>query len=190
LNFKKGEKVVKKEEALELVKKYLKNKNLVKHCLAVEACMRTVAARLGQDEEKWGLAGILHDLDYELTEKSPELHTTETVKIVRELGVEPEVIQTIQAHAGKVPCQTPMDWAIFSIDPLTGLIIAATLMHPTKKLKDVDLDFVKRRYKEKSFARGAKREEIEECKNIPLELDEFISLCLQAMQGIDKDLGL
>jgi len=181
---------MKREEASELVKKYLKNKNLVKHCLAVEACMKAVASRLSQGEEKWGLAGILHDLDYELTEKSPELHTTETVKIIKELGIEPEVIQAIQAHAGKVPCQTHMDWAIFSIDPLTGLIIAATLMHPTKKLKDIDLEFLKRRYKEKSFARGARREEIEECKNIGLELDEFLSICLRAMQSIDKDLGL
>jgi predicted hydrolase (HD superfamily) len=83
-----------------------------------------------------------------------------------------------------------MEWTIFSIDPLTGLIIAATLMHPDKKLKEVDLGFVKRRYKEKSFARGAKREEIEQIKNIGMDLDEFISICLEAMQGIDKDLGL
>jgi putative nucleotidyltransferase with HDIG domain len=179
-----------REEALDLVKQHLKNKNLVKHSLAVEACMRTVAAKLGQDEAKWGLAGILHDLDYELTEKSPELHTTETVRILGELGIASDVIQAIQAHAGKVPCQSLMDWAIFSIDPLTGLIIAATLMHPTRKLKDVDLEFVKRRYKEQSFARGAKREEIEECRNIGLELDEFIAVCLGAMQGISSDLGL
>jgi predicted hydrolase (HD superfamily) len=83
-----------------------------------------------------------------------------------------------------------MDWAIFSIDPLTGLIIAATLMHPSKKLKEVDAGFVGRRYKEKSFAKGAKREDIEQCRNIGLELDEFISICLEAMQSIDKDLGL
>jgi len=83
-----------------------------------------------------------------------------------------------------------MEWSIFSIDPLTGLIIAATLMHPSKKLKEVDLAFVKRRYKEKSFARGARREDIEQVKNIGIELDEFISICLEAMQGIDKDLGL
>jgi len=181
---------MKREEALELLKKHLKNKNLIKHCLAVEACMKTVAAKLGQDLEKWGLAGILHDLDYELTEKSPELHTTETVKILKEQGLEPLIIHAVQAHAGKVPCENEMDWAIFSIDPLTGLIIAATLMHPEKKLKSIDLDFVKRRYKEKSFARGARREEIEQCKNIPMDLDEFISLCIAAMQGIDQDLGL
>jgi putative nucleotidyltransferase with HDIG domain len=179
-----------REEALELVRKHLKNKNLVKHCLAVEACMRSIASRLNQDVEKWGLAGALHDLDYEITEKSPELHTTETVKILKELAVEPDIIQAIQAHAAQVPCQSQMDWAIYSIDPLTGLIIAATLMHPSKKLKEVDVEFVKRRYKEKSFARGANREDIEQCKNIPLELDEFIAICLKAMQDIDKDLGL
>jgi len=181
---------MKREEALERVKQHLKNRNLVKHCLAVEACMRAVAARLGQDAEKWGLAGVLHDLDYELTEKSPELHTSETVKILEGSGVDPDVIHAIQVHAAKVPCESPMDWAIFSIDPLTGLIIAATLMHPTRKLQDVELEFIKRRYKEKSFARGAKREEIEECRNIGMELDEFISVCLGAMQGISSDLGL
>ena len=181
---------MKREDALELVKKHLKNKNLVKHSLAVESCMKAVAERLGQDAERWALAGILHDLDYELTEKSPELHTTETVKILQELGLEPAVIHAVQAHAAKVPCENAMDWAIFSIDPLTGLIIAATLMHPTRKLQDVDLEFVKRRYKEKSFARGAKREEIEECRNIGLGLDEFISICIKAMQEIAGDLGL
>lgn len=179
-----------REEGLELVKKHLKNKNLIKHSLAVEACMKAMASRLNKDVEKWGLAGILHDLDYEITEKSPELHTTEAVKILKEIGIEPDIINTIQAHAGKVPCKSEMEWAIFSIDPLTGLVIAATLMHPSKKLKEVDLGFVKRRYKEKSFARGARREDIEQIKNIGMDLDEFISICLEAMQGIDKELGL
>ena len=179
-----------REQAFKLVQQHLKNKNLVKHSLAVEACMEAIASRLNQDIKKWSLAGILHDLDYEITEKSPEHHTIETVKILKEQGVEPDIIYAIQAHAGQVPCKSPMDWAIFSLDPLTGLIIAATLMHPSRKLKEVDLGFIKRRYKEKSFAKGAKREEIEQCKNIPLDLDEFISICLEAMQSIDKDLGL
>ena len=179
-----------REEALELVQQHLKNKNLVKHSLAVEACMKALAFRLNHDAERWGLAGILHDLDYEITEKSPELHTSETVKILEQKGVAPDIIHAVQAHAGLVECQDDMDWAIFSIDPLTGLIIAATLMHPTKKLKEVDLGFVQRRYKEKSFARGANREDIERIENIGLELDEFISICLEAMQGIDVELGL
>jgi putative nucleotidyltransferase with HDIG domain len=179
-----------REEALELVRMHLKNRNLIKHCLAVEACMKVVAHRLGQGQEPWAIAGLVHDLDYEVTEKSPELHTTETTKILDGLGIDPVIIHAVQAHAGKVPCGNAMDWAIFSIDPLTGLIIAATLMHPTKKLKEIDLEFVKRRYKEKSFARGARREEIEQCVNLGLGLDEFIALCIQAMQGIDQDLGL
>ncbi|MFC2169376.1 PQQ-binding-like beta-propeller repeat protein [Acidobacteriota bacterium] len=186
----KGDLIMNREEALALVKKHLKNKNLIKHSLAVEACMRELASKLDQDVEKWSLAGILHDLDYEITEKSPELHSVETVRILKELNMDPDIIRAIQAHAGAVPCQTDMEWAIFSIDPLTGLIIAATLMHPSKKLKEVDLEFVKRRYKEKSFAKGARREDIEQIKNIDMELDEFISICLKAMQGIDKDLGL
>jgi putative nucleotidyltransferase with HDIG domain len=179
-----------RDEALGLLKKHLTNKNLIKHCLAVEACMKAVAVRLGQDAGPWGLAGILHDMDYEMTEKSPELHTTETVKLLQGLPISPEIIHAIQAHASKVPCETAMDWAIYSIDPLTGLIIAATLMHPDKKLRSVDLEFIKRRYKEKSFAKGARREEIEESRHLGLDLDEFISICLAAMQGIAADLGL
>ena len=179
-----------RDEALELVKKYLKNKNLIKHSLAVEACMRAMAAKFNQGVDKWGLAGILHDLDYEITEKSPELHTTETVKILQDFNIDSDVISTIQAHAGQISCKSDMEWSIFSIDPLTGLIIAATLMHPSKKLKEIDLGFIKRRYKEKSFARGARREDIEQVKNIGMDLDEFLTVCLEAMQGISEELGL
>ena len=181
---------MKREEALVLVKQYLKNKNLVKHSLAVEACMRAMAEKLDEDVEKWGLAGILHDLDYELTEKSPDLHTKETVKILQALYIDDDIIRAIQAHANMVPCQCPMEWAIFAIDPLTGLIIAATLMHPSRKLREIDVAFIKRRYKEKSFARGARREDIEQISNIDMDLDEFISICLSAMQGIASELGL
>ncbi|MFQ6038114.1 MAG: phosphohydrolase, partial [Candidatus Aminicenantales bacterium] len=131
-----------------------------------------------------------HDLDYEITEKSPERHTTETVKILAEKGLGEEIIRAIKAHAGQVPCENAMEWSIFSIDPLTGLIVAATLMHPTRKLNNVDLGFVKRRYKEKSFARGARREDIEQIQNIGMDLDTFISICLKAMQKIHEDLGL
>ncbi|MFQ6082331.1 MAG: HDIG domain-containing metalloprotein [Candidatus Aminicenantia bacterium] len=179
-----------RQEAFELLKKYLKNKNLVKHCLAVEACMKALAKKLNEDEEKWGLAGLIHDLDYEITQKSPELHTVETIKILTPYNLDKDVIHAIQAHAGKAPCQNKMDWAIFSVDPLTGLIVAAALMHPTRKLKEVDLGFLKRRFKEKSFARGAKREEIMQCSNLDLELDEFMEICLKSMQGIVEDLGL
>jgi len=173
-----------------MIQAHLQNENLVKHSLAVEACMRALAVRLKKDEDAWGLAGILHDMDYELTEKNPEYHTHETIKILKDTDVDDQIIHAIQAHAGQVPCQTDMDWAIFSIDPLTGLIIAATLMHPNKKIRDVDLGFVQRRYKERSFARGARREDIEQVENLGLDLDEFLSICLGAMQNIDQELGL
>ncbi len=185
-----GESKMNREEALSLVQTYLSNRNLVKHCLAVEACLREIAKRLGADAEEWGLAGLVHDLDYEITQKEPEKHTTETIKILQDKGLSQAQLHAIQAHAGKVACENAFDWAIFSADPLTGLIVAAALMHPTKKLANIDLDFIKRRYKEKSFARGARREEIEMCRNCGLELDEFISLCLKAMQGIASELGL
>lgn len=179
-----------RDEALELVKTHLPNKNLVKHCLSVEACMRALAVRLGHDPEPWGLAGLVHDLDYETTAKSPELHTLETVRILEGLGFEPAIIQAVKAHAGKSPCQSAMDWSIFAVDPLTGLIIAAALMHPDKKLAALDVEFIKRRFKEKGFARGARREDIEQCRAAGLELDEFIAVSLAAMQGIAADLGL
>jgi len=179
-----------RDEALVLVKKYLKNKNLIKHCLAVEACMRVLAVERGQDVEKWGLAGILHDLDYEITDKDPERHGLETIRMLEDTPVDEDVLYAIQAHSGRVPCRSEMDWGIYAVDPLTGLIIAATLMHPDKKLAGVNLEFIKRRYKEKSFARGAKREDIEQIENIGMELDDFLSLCLRAMQGIHLELGL
>ena len=180
-----------REDALALVKQHLNNRNLIKHCLAVEACMRAMAQHLGEDVDRWGLAGILHDLDYEATEKNPELHTRETLKILEPYDLDPDIIRAIQAHAGQIPCAKPMEWVIYAVDPLTGLIIAATLMHPDRKLASIDLAFVKRRYKEKSFARGARREDIEQIRNIEgMELDAFIDICIGAMQGIHADLGL
>lgn len=179
-----------RQDAVALLEKNLSNPRLRNHCYAVEACMRALAGRLGHDPEPWALAGLVHDLDYERTEKTPEVHTVETAAILKGLGVEPAVIQAVQAHAGLVPCATPMDWSIFCCDPLTGLIIAAALMHPDKKLKSIDLTFLKKRYKEKSFAKGARRDDIARCVNLGLELDEFLSICLKAMQDIDRTLGL
>ncbi len=181
---------MKRDEAFQLVKEYLKNKNLIKHSLAVEACMRALAKKFNEDIEKWGLAGLLHDIDYEITEKSPEKHGIEAMSILEDYDISPDILRAIRAHSGGSECESKMDWSIYSVDPLTGLIVAATLMHPSKKIKEVDSDFVRRRYKEKSFARGAKREVIEEIRNTGLELDELISISLKAMQDINKELGL
>ncbi len=179
-----------RDEAVTLVKKHLKNRNLFKHCLAVEACMRALAERFDQDPDKWGLAGILHDIDYEMTSDNPEQHGTKSMDILEGYDISPNILRAIQAHAGRVPCTNEMEWAIYAVDPLTGLIVAAALMHPSKKLKNVDEGFIQRRYQEKSFARGAKRGDIEQIENIGMSKDELIRISLKAMQDIDKDLGL
>ncbi|MGQ9617363.1 MAG: HDIG domain-containing metalloprotein [Candidatus Aminicenantia bacterium] len=179
-----------REKALEILKAHLSNKNLIKHSLALEACMRGLARHFHEDEERWGLAGLIHDLDYEKTQNEPEKHTLIACEILREHGVDEEILKTIRCHAGIDNPSTKMEWAIYSADPLTGLIVASVLMHPTKKIKNVDTDFVLRRFKEKSFAKGADRNIILECKNLGLSLEEFVDICLKSMQEIDQELGL
>ncbi|MFQ6115150.1 MAG: HDIG domain-containing metalloprotein [bacterium] len=177
-------------EAFELVKSKISNRNLVKHCLAVEAVMRGLAAHLGEDQDYWGLAGLLHDLDYEETGEDAENHTLVTERILRERNVDEAIIHTIKCHCDKAPRENLMDKAIYATDPVTGLIVAAALMHPSKKLKEVDVPFLLRRFKEKRFAAGANREQIRTCGDLGLSLEEFLRISLEAMQGIDKELGL
>lgn len=178
-----------REEALKLVEENLKTPNLKKHLLAVEACMKKLAKHLGQDEELWGLAGLLHDLDYEYTKDKPEEHGLKTSQMLRG-KVPTEVIEAIKAHAGKAPVEGLLAQALFAVDPLTGLIVAAALMHPQKKLEAVDEGFVLNRFKEKGFAKGANREQIKTCERLGLSLQEFISISLSAMKEIAEELGL
>lgn len=179
-----------REKALELLKSHLSNKNLIKHSLALEACMIGLAKHFNEDQEKWGFAGLIHDLDYEKTQNQPEKHTLITCEILKEHGVEEEILRAIRCHAGVEKPNNKMEWAIYSADPLTGLIVASVLMHPTKKIKNVDTEFVMRRFREKSFAKGADRNIILECRNLGLSLNEFIDICLKSMQEIGDDLGL
>jgi len=179
-----------KEEALNLVKESISNKNLVKHCLAVEAGMRALARKLGGDEEKWALVGLLHDLDYDSTKDNPEKHGFVTMELLADKELEEDILYAIKAHPGHFPRQSQMDKALYALDPLTGLIVAAALMHPSKRLKEVDSDFVMRRFNEKSFARGANREEIKTCEEMGIPLEDFIDVCLKGMQEISEDLGL
>lgn len=184
---------MRREEALLLIKNYLSNQNLVKHCLACEATMIKLAEKLGQDKEIWGLAGLLHDLDYEITKDEPEKHTLITATILKERGVPEEVIEIIKGHNADnlgIEIKELGQKALYVIDPTTGFIVAATLMHPTKKIKNISLDFLLNRFKEKSFARGANREQIKKCQELGLSLEEFLSLVLQAMQEIAEEIGL
>ncbi|MBN1352426.1 HDIG domain-containing protein [candidate division KSB1 bacterium] len=179
-----------RETAFQLVKLKLKNKNLVKHVLAVEAVMIALAEKLGEDAQKWGLCGLLHDLDYEETVDNPERHSLLTAEFLKDEDVEEDIIYSIKCHCDKVPRVSLMDKAIYAADPVTGFIVACALMHPEKKLAPLDLEFMKRRFKEKRFAAGADRTQIASCSELGLSLDEFLMLSLNAMQKINRELGL
>jgi putative nucleotidyltransferase with HDIG domain len=169
-----------RDDAVRLIEEHVKNKNLRKHMFATEAVMGALADRLGENREIWALAGLLHDLDYDQTVRDPKRHG----------GLPDEILKAIMAHCEQRPCTSTMDRAIYASDPITGLIVAATLMHPTRKLKNVDAEFILKRFKEKRFAAGANRDQIRSCEELGLSLDEFVGIALGAMQRISGDLGL
>lgn len=182
-----------RDQALKLVRSRVKNENLVAHMLAAEAIMGALAERLGGDEQKWRLAGLLHDLDAEETAGTMEAHGTRTVEWLRQEGVaDEEVLQAILAHnpANGSSIASTMDRALFACDCLTGLITAAALIRPEKQLALVALKSLQKRFKEPSFAKGARREDIVTCSELGLELDEFLALGLKAMQEVSDELGL
>ncbi len=187
-----------REQAYTILTSLIKNQNLLKHHLACEAIMGSLCKSLNvkADEElikKWKLTGLLHDADYELTREQPYRHTLELEeRIGKELP--PDVLYAIKAHnfgySGAEP-KSLMDWSLYCCDELSGLIIAAALVHPDKKLSGLTVDFVQRKFDEKKFAEGANRTQIKMCEtklNIPL--DQFIRICLNAMQNISSSLSL
>lgn len=179
-----------RSQALGLMEQTIPNANLRKHMLACEACMRALAAHFGEDAEAWGLAGLLHDLDYDRTANDFANHGKLTVEMLKDKGLSQDVLHAILAHPGHVEAVSKMDQALYAVDPTTGLLVAAALMHPTKKLGSVDVPFVIKRFKEKRFAAGANREQIQSCSGLGLGLEEFLGICLGAMQGIAGGLGL
>jgi putative nucleotidyltransferase with HDIG domain len=179
-----------RDEALEFVKSKVRTKNLVKHMVATEACMRALANHFSEDEGLWSLTGLLHDVDYDQTAKDFPKHGIIGAQMLEELGVDDRIVYAVKAHPGHVEAKSLMDKALFAVDPLTGLLVAATLMHPTKKLKNVDTQFVLNRFKEKRFAAGADRDTIRTCRNLGLSLEEFISISLEAMKNVADELGL
>jgi putative nucleotidyltransferase with HDIG domain len=183
---------VTREEALDSVRANIENKNTLKHMLATEAIMRALAKRFGEDEEEWGLAGLLHDIDLELTEGDMSTHSRLGADLARELGASEAMAHAILCHnqAHGIPLETRLDKALYCADPLTGLITAAALVRPDKKLAGVEAKSVGKRFKEKSFAAGANREQIARCAELGLELEEFIGVGLAAMKGIAPSLGL
>jgi len=182
-----------REQALSLLREHIKSENLIKHSLASEAVMRAVARRLGEDEEKWGLSGLLHDLDVEATNADMNIHGKKTAEILSQKGVDPEIIEAILMHneqASGKKRNTPFHHALASAETITGLIIATALVYPDKKLKSVKVKSILKRMKEKAFARGANRDVIRECEKAGIPLEEFAEIALSAMQEISEELDL
>ena len=181
-----------RQEALDSIRENVENQNLVKHMLAVEAVMRALARRLGGDETEWGLAGLLHDIDVELTEGDMHAHSKLGADLARDLGASEAIANAILVHNethGIMP-ETDMEKALYCADPLTGLITAAALVLPDKQLAGLEAKSVLKRFKAKGFAAGASREQMSRCVDIGLELDDFINIGLEAMKGVAPQLGL
>lgn len=182
-----------REQALNIVTEFVKNENLIKHMLAVEAAMRAYARKFGEDEESWGRVGLLHDFDWEIHPNLEE-HPVQGAPILRERGVPEEDIRTILSHAehSGVPRQTLRDRALYAVDELTGLIVAVALVRPTKNIHDVEVKSIKNKWKDRSFAAGVSREDIEQgCQELGVDLwEEHVPAVLQAMQAIAPELGL
>jgi uncharacterized protein len=182
-----------RDQALALVRRHVTNENLVNHMVAAEVIMGALARRLGGDEQRWRLVGLLHDLDVEQTVDDMPAHGTVTVKLLREAGLDDEeVLHAILAHNADngSTVDTTIDRAMFAADCLTGLVTAAALIRPEKKLALVELKSLKKRFKEPSFAKGARREDIMTCDQLGLDLDEFLAIGLEAMKEVADELGL
>lgn len=184
--------MIARDEALALVRERVPNRNLVSHCVAVEAIMTALARHFELPEEdvaRWGLAGLLHDLDYTETAEDFERHGSLSVEILGD-SIDEEMAHAVLAHAGKAPIESRMDRALYAADPTTGFIVAAALVRPEKRLASVDVDALARRWKEKAFARGASREQMATCEELGLARDDFLSISLRAMQASATELGL
>lgn len=185
-----------REEALKILHQNMKNENLRRHCYAVEAVMKALAKKLGGDEEKWSIVGLLHDGDYEKTKDTPEKHTLLMHQWLKEAGeTDDEILNAILSHnfvhTGKNKPATKMEWSLYCCDELTGLIVATALMMPDKKLATVRVESVLKKMKDKAFAAAIDREQIKMCEEkLDIPLEEFVKIALEAMQGINRDLGL
>ncbi len=181
-----------RSEALSIVEEYVKNQNLINHMYAVEAAMRFYARKLGEDEELWGLTGLLHDFDWEI-HPTLEEHPQAGAPILRERGVPEEIVRAILSHADHtgVSRETPMQKALYACDEITGLVTAVAYVRPSRSLYDLTSSSVKKKWKDKSFAAGANRDEITRATaEFGLDLWEHTDNVILAMRGIAPVLGL
>jgi len=181
-----------REQAWALLTEYTKNEGLIKHALAVEAGMRAYARKFGEDEEKWGVTGLIHDFGYE-QHPTAEEHPAWGAKLLEELGWPEDIVYAVKSHGDHLglPRKSLMDKALYAVDELTGLIVAVALVRPSKSIMDVKIRSIKKKWKDKAFARGVNREAIEKgAADLGVSLNEHIATVLSAMQGIANELGL
>jgi len=188
---------MKRDEALALMQEHTQSPSLRQHMLAVEAAMRAYAAKTGEDVEAWGLAGLLHDYDYERY-PNPEHSATEGhpawgVRQLREKGVSDAVCRAILGHGNYtgVPRDTPMAKTLFAVDELCGFLVACALVRPSKSFADLEVSSVKKKLKDKAFARGVNRDEVRQgAEELGVPLDEHIAFCIQALRPAEPSLSL
>lgn len=188
--------MITREKALGILHANMQNQNLRRHCYAVEAVMRALARKFGEDEEKWGLVGLVHDSDYEKTKENPDKHTLMTIDWLKEAGeTDSEIISAVLSHnfghTGENAPKNNLEWSLYCCDELTGFIVAVTLVMPDKKLSSVTVESVLKKFPQKAFAAGVKREQIKMCEEkLGIPLEEFVKISLTAMQGISEELAL
>lgn len=192
--------MISREKALELIRQHIKTENTIKHMMALEMIMKALAKKLEPEKEaEWAMAGLLHDLDYEtVDQKTYKGHGLKTIEILKQAGADlPEsVYRAITAHTydwlgDEYAPQNKMEWAMYIADSLTGLIVATALVRPDKKLASVKVKSIKKKFKDKAFAKGTRRDAISLCEaKLSIPLDEFFEISLKAMQEIAKELGL
>ncbi len=185
-----------RDQALQLLHDNMQSPNLRKHCYAVGAVMKALASRLGGNPETWEIAGLLHDADYEKTKEDTTQHTKMVLEWLEKHDVEEEIKGAILAHGwgfieGNPEPQTKMEWALYCCDELTGFIIAIALVRPEKTLAAVTLESIMKKWKQKEFAAGVHREQIEMCEErLDIPLHDFVTIALESMQAIAPELGL
>ncbi len=182
-----------RQAAWELLTEYTKNESLLKHALAVEAAMRAYAGKFGGDPDEWGAVGLLHDFDYERYPSAEAGHPFKGAEVLREKGYPDFVVKAVLSHAdySGVPRETPLEKVLFACDELCGFITAAALIRPTKSILDLEASSVRKRMKDKAFARQVSREDIiKGAEQLGVDLNEHIAFVIQAMRGVADALGL
>lgn len=182
-----------RSKALELLHQHVKNEKMIIHCLSSEAVMRGLARRLGHDEDKWGITGLLHDIDVELTEADPQKHALMAESLLKDLDFDEDMLDAIRMHNEEATGQersNEFQHALAAGETITGLIYATTLVYPDQKIANIKYKSVAKRMKSPAFAASVKRENIMECEKIGIELSEFIQIAVDAMREVSDEIGL